>query len=112
MRYLKIAVLLLVAACATTGAPGAGEYAGIRSRYVSDHPGMSAEVTQAILDGRVLVGMTAEQASVAWIEWGLPDRVNRTTTAEGESAQYVFRREGQPTRYFYVERGRVVSVQN
>ncbi len=87
-----------------------------RVDYVAQHRSeLSDTVAQAIVDGRVLVGMTLEQALTAWAELGPPEAVNRTTTAGGVLDQYAFRRMrsmyNYEYAYFYVQNGRVTVVQ-
>lgn len=62
------------------------------------------EVWSAIEDGRVFVGMTAEQARMGW---GSPIEINTTVTEGGKHEQWVY-----PGRNFiYVENGRVTAAQ-
>ena len=97
-RLAGLACLLAAAGC---GVPmtSAGIHAQLerdmaeaRAGYVVDHPELPDSIAGAIRDGRVLVGMTSEQATVAWAIFGPPWQINRTSTQAGSSDQYVFRR--------------------
>jgi hypothetical protein len=67
-----------------------------------------AEFRQAYIDGRVVVGMTAQEAFGAW---GRPSAANRTTVHDGARVQYVYRSPGRSNRYFYTVEGVVVGIQ-
>jgi hypothetical protein len=60
-------------------------------------------INRAIEAQQVLVGMTADQARLAW---GEPYRINATTTALGTSEQWVYQRG-----HLYLDAGIVRSVQ-
>ena len=66
----------LIAGCASNRA------AQRRSLYVDDHPELSEQMAEAILDGQIMVGMTGEMVQVAW---GTPVRTE--TIDEGEFAE-------------------------
>ncbi|MFT5875114.1 MAG: hypothetical protein ACI8WT_004095 [Clostridium sp.] len=51
------------------------------------------------------IGMTAEEVRAS--RWGNPDSVNRTTTANGTSEQWVYSING----YVYLENGVVITIQ-
>lgn len=106
MRYvLLIALGFTFAGCATAA------WQEGKERWITENPeGMTPAIAQAIREGRVIVGMTPQQASAAWAEWGPAADVNRTVTAGGTTEQWVFRRGGR-MRFFYVENGRVTAAQ-
>jgi hypothetical protein len=62
-------------------------------------------VKKELMKGKVWVGMTKDQAILAW---GNPDTVNTTETSSGKKYQLVF----IGGRYLYVENGIVTSIQN
>lgn len=66
--------------------------------------GWNAEMTRAVLERRVRVGMTSTMLREAW---GDPRRINRTETSSGTHEQWVYH-----TAYIYVENGRVTSIQD
>jgi hypothetical protein len=66
--------------------------------------GWTDKVWGAIADGKVFVGMTAEQAKMAW---GKPKSVNRTMHAGRTIEQWVY---GES--YLYLEGGTVTTIQN
>jgi hypothetical protein len=105
-----MALLFFCAACATSQsstALGHSDAVRVRERYVSDHMHeLTPEVASAIRAGVVRVGMTAEQAEIAWATRGAP-RISRTETEVGTVYEYSF-----PPRYgfFLVQRGRVIAV--
>lgn len=68
-----IGVLAVLAGCATA--------AGRRQQYVEDHPGLPPAIAAAILEGRVMEGMTADDVRAAW---GDPERETRAISEVGE----------------------------
>ncbi|MHC4983783.1 MAG: hypothetical protein ACYTF6_11550, partial [Planctomycetota bacterium] len=59
----------------------------------------------AIKGGRVFVGMRSEQARLSW---GEPEKINRTTTAQGTREQWVYDRD----QCLYFENGVLTAIQN
>ena len=116
MRQI-LPVLLLVTGCATAqiAADGRANVQRARTALVEAEPSKyRPEFRQAIIDGRVQVGMTQTEAEAAWFGYRRVD-VNRTTTAAGTREQHVYERfeDGRmQRRYFYLENGRVVAVQD
>lgn len=121
---MRSLILLVLLTSATTGcsfmsasaiqADLENDMANHRRDWVAQNRAqLSDPVAAAIVRGEVLVGMTPTQAMQAWNSWGPPQTVNRTVTASGESAQFVFSRGGLNLRhrYFYVEAGRVTAIQ-
>lgn len=67
-------------------------------------------VRQAISDGRVGVGMTADEVVDSW---GRPSKINRTITRAGTSEQWIYRRGGSGRdQYVYLENGVVRTIQS
>lgn len=56
-----LAGVLLVAGCATTN-----HVAMERALYVQQHPDLSEQMADAILNGQIMVGMTKEMVQTAW----------------------------------------------
>ena len=67
------------------------------------HDDWDIETCRAMDEKKVAIGMTAEQARLAW---GKPGDVNSTITSYGRSEQWVY--DGN---YIYVENGKVTSMQ-
>lgn len=67
---------------------------------------MPLPVRDALLEGRVLLGMTSNLVLLAK---GKPDNINRTTTLKGSSEQWVYR---FPQTYIYLNNGIVTAVQD
>lgn len=68
-------------------------------------------IEAAILEGKVLIGMTEEELTKSW---GSPTQVNSTVSASGKRDQWVYRREGEVTKskYVYVRNGVVTTIQS
>lgn len=119
MRSLILLVVLVLPACGPLSNSAIerdfeNSMANHRRDWVAQNRAqLSDPVAAAIVRGEVLVGMTPTQAMQAWNSWGPPQTVNRTVTASGESAQFVFSRGGLNLRhrYFYIEAGRVTAIQ-
>ena len=112
----RLLALVLLTGCATTqmAADLEANQRAMRGALVGAEPAAyRPEYRQAVIDGRVVVGMTQREALTAW---GDPVDINRTTVESGTREQYVYRQhEGNGryrARYFYVENGRVVAVQD
>lgn len=65
----------------------------------------SNQVWTAIVDSKVFIGMTKEQALMSW---GKPDKTNRTTSRGSISEQWVYKNN----QYLYFEDGLLVSISN
>lgn len=63
----------------------------------------------AIADGKVFIGMTADEVIESW---GDPTAVNRTITAGDTSEQWVYRRGSFQAQYIYLRAGIVTSLQS
>lgn len=71
---------------------------------------ISKDEWELIAFDEIKVGMS-EMALIC--SWGRPGRVNRTTTKNGVSKQYVYRYCSYcTTNYVYVEDGKVIGIQN
>ncbi len=51
-----------------------------RLDYVEEHPGLSGEIAQAIMEGRIMKGMNADDVRASW---GDPDRETLSVTKGG-----------------------------
>lgn len=68
------------------------------------------KVESAVLNGKVFIGMTAEEALRSW---GQPTKINQTLNGSGTSEQWVYRREGGiEGQYVYLTNGIVQSIQS
>lgn len=79
-----------------------------RQEFVRRHPEWPDEIKQAILKGKVRIGMTKEQARAAW---GEPTKVNRTVTQSGVHGQWVYNCVGALS-FLYFENDILTSWQN
>lgn len=99
MRFLQILLaLLLLTGCASMR----------RQAYVDARPKMAAAKRADILAGNIWVGATAKEVRASW---GIPRRVNRTTTGGGRSEQWVYGRAPHSV-YVYFDGGRVTGWQD
>lgn len=74
-------------------------------KYFAQNPATPDEIKQAIVDGRVLVGMTWEQVKLSV---GDVMRVNRTQTAYGVHEQLIY----PSNLYVYLDNNVVTAVQD
>jgi hypothetical protein len=65
--------------------------------------GWPPNVEKAVIERKIFVGMTSEQAVMAW---GRPERVNQTTTASSVSEQWVY-----GSSYLYFQNGKLTVIQ-
>lgn len=61
MKYFLIGVILLCG-CATFPS------AQVRQTYVDSHPSLPKETRQAILEGKIRIGMTKDEVKASWGE--------------------------------------------
>lgn len=98
--------LAVIALAACIGGPTLSQ----KQTYLDRNPALDQRVKDAILRSEVMMGMT-ELDVVAAI--GNPRDINRTTTAYGTSAQFVYETFSEYIRpkytYVYFENGRVTS---
>lgn len=59
---------------------------------------------QAVIEGKVFIGMTTEQAMMAW---GRPERVKQTISASSVSEQWIYGTE----RYLRFQNGKLTTIQ-
>ena len=76
-----------------------------RQDLINKHPDWSYDTINAIMSGSVQIGMTKEQARIAW---GKPDRINSTHTARGTTEQWCYGYRS----FLYFDNGILRSVQN
>lgn len=69
----------------------------------------SQAVNSAILNKRVIVGMTADEARRSW---GAPTRINTSVGGYGRHEQWVYDRGNHRSQYIYMENGVVTSMQS
>jgi len=75
----------------------------IRNRYKKYK--WSKKIWNSIETGKVFIGMTNLQATLAW---GAPESVNRTIGSWGEHEQWVYTHKS----YLYFENGILKAIQN
>lgn len=74
-----------------------------RKDYLAAHPELKIEVKEAILNGEVLIGMTAEQVTAAI---GAPKRTEILKNTNGLHEQWVY-----SSSYLYFDNGVLTSLQ-
>jgi len=80
-RYLGLILVVgLAGVFLMSGCAGTNRAALERSLYVDQHPDLSEQMAEAILNGQIMVGMTEDMVQVAW---GKPVRVE---DLDGEEA--------------------------
>ncbi len=103
-RFLLVNILFagILAGCSTVTGPITGtKYSNYhyypkfppqyyREVYVSEHPALSQDLKDHILNGELMIGMTKEEALVI-VAFPSEPIINRTVTQNGVSEQYVFR---------------------
>lgn len=82
---------------------------GYREVFLSRHPDTPPKIAEAIRKGKVVPGMTPQQAMASWNDWAPLFVVARVPSAHGVDDQYIFRNGGR-VRVFHVRNGRVVST--
>ncbi len=82
--FLTLAVLFAVALL-FGGCSSTNRSAMQRSLYVDQHPEISEQVADAILNGQIMVGMSQEMVQVAW---GKPVRMEAVTAGNEDVAQH------------------------
>jgi len=78
-----------------------------RRNFVERHPGLSPRIEEALLQGRVLVGMTSTMVEASW---GEATDINRTITADQTREQWIYGSAGDRT-YLYFDDGVLTTVQ-
>lgn len=74
-----------------------------REVYVAEHPGLDEQTQNAIVAGKVRMGMTQNQV---YASWGGPHSINESVNARGTREQWVY-----PHNYLYFKNGRLESWQ-
>jgi outer membrane protein assembly factor BamE (lipoprotein component of BamABCDE complex) len=96
---IVILLFFMIIGCATTSQAKApnGES---RKYYVETHPGLSPEIKQAILKGKVIEGMTKQDVLVTW---GEPSRLLKYDEPDEEHGEHWYYDQPfysfAPTRY-------------
>jgi hypothetical protein len=82
---------------------------GQRAQQAADQAAAQRRaIDDLVKAGKIVVGMSAEDARAAW---GEPTTVNRTVGAAGASEQWVYRLYGGRANYVYIRGGVVSSYQ-
>jgi len=68
---------LTVTGCASMSKPLAKSNQNLRQEYVNNHSELSKEIKQAIINAKVIEGMTEEQVVASW---GKPSKINEPFT--------------------------------
>lgn len=66
-------------------------------------------VQTAIVEGKVFIGMTADEVRQSW---GSPTKINSSIGSYGKHDQWVYERAQKGTQYVYLENGTVTSMQS
>jgi len=77
-----------------------------RKKYLTTVYGK--EKAQLIIEGKVHVGMTKNEALESW---GTPSDINKTTTAYGVREQWVYRGRNYARKYLYFDNGVLKTIQ-
>ncbi len=67
------------------------------------------KVESAISEGRVFIGMEADDARRSW---GNPTKINTSIGSYGKHEQWVYERRNSRSQYVYIENGVVTSTQS
>jgi len=83
-----------------------------REKFVLENPGVSVEHREAILNGQIFIGMTADEVRAAWAIDGIwrGAQVNTTITASGRKEQWVLGGVSS-AKYLYFTNGILVRIQ-
>ncbi len=121
MKAFVIIILIALIGCMSMmGVSGVSEKDRqmLREAYVRDHPNLDSETKSAILNGKIFIGMTADQVRASW---GAAHDVNRTVGSWGIHEQWVYgynKYYGSgfigfvATHYLYFEDGILTSWQD
>jgi hypothetical protein len=84
-----------------------------REKFVLENPGVSVEHREAILNGQIFIGMTADEVRAAWAIDGIwrGAQVNTTITASGRKEQWVLGGVSS-AKYLYFTNGVLTCIQN
>lgn len=87
-RLIFIGVSILMTAALVSGCATTNRAAQLREAYVVEHPSLTEMQADAILNGRITIGMTEEMVVAAW---GVPTRVQPVKDSE----------DGAQNQWFY-----------
>ena len=73
--FFSLILLFTISGCATSG-PLSRPNQSFRQEYLNSHPELSPQIRQAILEGKVIKGMTKENVMASW---GEPTKINYVT---------------------------------
>lgn len=90
-------------------APCAGKGETIKVTPASGSSNTPPHFSNALAQGKIMVGMTAEQVRRAW---GAPSKINATLTGSGKSEQWVYEGARFRNQYVYLDNGVVRSIQS
>jgi len=107
---MKKAILLSIFLCIFIGC---GTYIreNRRQTYINHHQSLSLEKKQAILNGKLLIGMTREEVLASW---GRPRKSNISEGSWGVDEQWIYgrhRRNFSDVCYVYFRNGILTSIQ-
>ena len=88
-RLVLIGASMLMTATLLSGCATTNRTAQLREAYVMEHPNLTEMQADAILNGRITLGMTEEMVMAAW---GVPTRVQpvKEKTEEGAESQWFY----------------------
>lgn len=84
------------------------EQARARSEEALERLKHMARSREAVNQGQIFVGMSADDARKSW---GAPTTINRSDYGSGAQEQWVYRHGPGKSQYVYVKGGRVTAVQ-
>lgn len=76
-----------------------------RKNFVDNNPNIEGKYRKAILEGRIILGMTREMIIASW---GKPDDINRHVGSWGVKEQFVYSSYSRRA-YVYIENGKLTS---
>ena len=92
---------------------GAREYSNLNEQqkrsFLKNHEGYDVSTVNAILNGKIRIGMTKDQVIYSW---GRPNDINRTVGSWGIHEQWVYDRGDYNSQYLYFEDGILTSWQD
>lgn len=103
MKTIPLLAALLLTGCASIDRAIDAPRQNRAQSFVASNPDLDENVKRNIVEGRVLVGMTKDQAKAAW---GEPTRKNLMGGQHGDFEQWVY-----PYAYLYFRGGKVTSWQ-
>ena len=85
-QYLRVALVVLVAGVLISGCMTTSSAVKNRTLYVDAHPELSEMMADAILNGQIMVGMTADMVTASW---GNPSRIE-DVQEEGVASHWIY----------------------